>query len=167
MDQEIEWKENAGSWWKLKRSSLHHFEWTANVVPEEKVVLSKLRKIGKEIKWKAHGTEWNIFIKCKYSYTTFPPKCPYRVFYPMPSSQKDFLKSCCMFICSEITLGNLLLGALPAVMLLQATPPLHRGLGTLPVQGQLCKCVGEVQRESCISWWVFLFFFFLGLLLAV
>lgn len=132
---------------------MHHFEWTANVVAEEKGGIGQLRQ-GKESNERLTG--WNEINSqnensASIRQTAFPPKCHHTLFYPMPSAQKDFLESCCMLTCSEITLGNLLLGALPTAMLLQATLALltsAQRLGSPPLQGELCEGVGEgTERE--------------------
>lgn len=76
----------------------HHFEWTANVVAEGKMILSKQIKLGKESNERLTGlTEISLQSENSASIlpSSFPYKCHHAVFYPTPPAQNNFSKSCC------------------------------------------------------------------------
>lgn len=91
-DRAEEWdgrrRRNVGLCWELRC-----FEWVVNVVAEREVMLTKLRKPGKESSKRLAGlpgTKFNRVKTLRIHPTTSPFRCHHALFHPMPFAQKHF-----------------------------------------------------------------------------
>lgn len=131
--------------------------------------MSKQSKLGKESNERLTGlTEIHLwsFHSVNLLPTALPHKCHHTFFYPMPSAQNDFSKSCCTLTTIK---SHSKTGCLEHCLqyryctLPRPSSPLHDAWGTPPYQEApctclLCKGVGDGAGNKLFGMVVFLHF---------